>query len=72
MDHIGIDVHERDCQVCILTEQGEIIEQRIRTERERFAALLGKRERAKILIEASTESEWIARCLEELGAMKSS
>jgi transposase len=67
MEHIGIDVHKRDCQVCILTEQGEIIEQRIRTERERLSALLGKRERAKILIEASTESEWVARCLEELG-----
>ena len=29
--------------------------------------LLGKWERAKVLLEASTESEWVARCLEELG-----
>jgi transposase len=29
--------------------------------------VLGHRPRARILIEASTESEWVARCLEELG-----
>ena len=67
MDHIGIDVHKRESQICIETAEGEVIEQRIRTERERFAAVLGKRPRAKILIEAMTESEWVARCLEELG-----
>jgi transposase len=67
MDHIGIDVHKRECQVCILTESGEVIERRIRTERGRLTELLGKRERAKIVLEASTESEWVARCLEEMG-----
>jgi hypothetical protein len=36
MDHIGIDVHKRDSQIYILAEEGEIIEQRIRTEPERF------------------------------------
>ena len=40
---------------------------RIRTEDERFAARLGDRPRARILIEASTDSEWAARCLEALG-----
>jgi transposase len=67
MDHIGIDVHKRDSQIYILAEGGEIIEQRIRTEGERFAAVLGARPRARILIEASTDSEWVARCLEALG-----
>ena len=52
MEHIGIDVHKVESQICILTENGEIIERRIRTERERFAAVLGERPRAKILIEA--------------------
>jgi transposase len=67
MEHIGIDVHKLESQLCILTEEGEILERRIRTERERFAAILGERAPAKILIEASTESEWVARCLEQLG-----
>jgi transposase len=67
MDHIGIDVHKRESQIYILAEGGEIIERRIRTEAERFAAVLGSRPHARILIEASTDSEWVARCLEALG-----
>src|SRR4029077_19455837 len=67
MDHIGIDVHKRESQIYVLAEGGEAIERRIRTEPERFAAVLGGRPRARILIEASTESEWVARCLEALG-----
>jgi transposase len=67
MEHVGIDVHKRESQVEILTEQGEVIVQRVRTERQRLGEVFGKRPPAKILIEASTESEWVARCLEELG-----
>jgi len=67
MDHIGIDVHKKESQICILTEEGELIERRVRTEPQRFAAVLGDRPRARILIEASTDSEWVARCLEGLG-----
>jgi transposase len=67
MDHTGIDVHKNESQLCILGEQGERKEQRIRTTPERFAAVLGERSRARILLEASTESEWVARCLERLG-----
>jgi transposase len=44
-----------------------VIDLRIRTERQRFTEVLGVRARAKVLLEASTESEWVARCLEELG-----
>jgi len=43
------------------------MERRIRTEPQRFAEVLGGRPRARILVEASTESEWVARCLEALG-----
>src|SRR5439155_14131375 len=66
VEHIGIDVHKRESQLCIITDAGEIVEQRIRTERGRFKEVLGGR-KAKVLLEASTESEWVARCLEELG-----
>ncbi len=67
MEYIGIDVHKRESQVCILTDDGQNVERRIRTERGRLVALLGARGRARIVLEASTESEWVARCLEELG-----
>jgi len=33
MDHIGIDVHKKESQIYILTEGGELLAQRIRTER---------------------------------------
>jgi transposase len=67
VDHIGIDLHKRSSQICTLTAGGELLEHRIQTTRERFAAALAGRPSARILIEASTESEWAARCLEELG-----
>ena len=38
MDHIGIDVPKRESPIYILAEGGELIERRIRTEPERFAA----------------------------------
>jgi len=66
MDHIGMDVHTKESQICILTEAGELIERRVHTEPQRFAAVLGDRPRARILLEASTDSEWVARCLEAL------
>jgi transposase len=67
MEYIGIDVHKNESQICRLSDDGEIVERRIVTRHDRFAETLGKRPRARILIEASTESEWVARCLEELG-----
>ena len=67
MDCIGLDLHKRDSQLCVLTEAGEVIERRVRTDPARFAAVLGGRPAARILLEASTKSEWAARCLEELG-----
>ena len=67
MDTIGLDLHKRESQLCILAEDGTVVERRIVTSRERFTAVLGNRERARILLEASTESEWVAQHIESLG-----
>jgi len=67
MDNIGLDLHQRESQVCILTDDGEVIERRIRTTPERLSALFGGRPPGRILLEASTESEWVARHLETVG-----
>ena len=67
MDHIGIDLHKRESQICIVTPEGDLIERSVQTTRERFAAVLGTRARARVLLEASTESEWVAQYLEALG-----
>jgi len=67
MDHIGMDAGMKSSHICELREAGEVIERQIRTERRRLQEVFGSRPKARILIEASTESEWIACCLEELG-----
>ena len=67
MDTIGLDLHKRESQLSIKAENGTITERRIVTSRERFTAVLGNRPGARILLEASTESEWVARHLEALG-----
>ena len=65
-DIVGLDLHKRESQLAIKAEDGTITERRIVTSRERFTAVLGGRLRARVLLEASTESEWVARHLESL------
>ena len=68
MEYIGIDVHQRESQVGIVDDGGRVlIERRVRTSRERFAALLGAHAGARVLLEASTKSEWVAHAVEGLG-----
>ena len=67
MNFIGIDLHKNSSQVCILTDDGELIERRIKTDRESFDKLFAGVPPARILVESSTESEWCARHLEGLG-----
>ena len=67
MQYIGLDLGKTSSQICIQTEDGELIERRIKTEREQFAKIFGQRAPSRILVEASTESEWVAGCLEALG-----
>jgi transposase len=67
MEIIGLDLHKRESQLCIRDETGLLTEQRIVTSRERFTAVLGARPHARILLEATTESEWVAQHLESLG-----
>jgi transposase len=68
MEYIGIDVHQRESQVCIVDGDGHVLlERRVRTRGERFGALLEGRGHARVVLEASTESEWVAQALEALG-----
>src|SRR3989454_9991789 len=67
MDHVGLDLGKRESQIAILAEDGELINMRIRTERRRLVEMFGRRPKARILMEASTEREWGARCLDDLG-----
>ncbi len=68
MEYGAIDLHKNESQVRIVTDEGEIIDRRIATRRDRFAALFMGRTRMRILIEASTEAEWVAQHLEPTAA----
>lgn len=67
MNTIGLDLHKRESQLCTIREDGSVTERRIVTSRERFTAVLGSFEHSRILVEASTESEWVACHLESMG-----
>ncbi len=62
-----MDLGKKESQIAIVTEAGELIDKRLRTERQRLTQYFKERPLAKILIEASTISEWVARLLEGLG-----
>src|SRR6058998_3049666 len=62
-----MDLGKKESQIAIITDAGELVEKRMRTERERLRQYFKERPPARILIEASTISEWMARLLEELG-----
>jgi transposase len=67
MDYGAIDLHKKESQIRLVLMSGEIIDQRVATTRERFTQVFWGRPRMRILLEASTESEWVARHLEGLG-----
>ncbi len=57
-----MDLGKKESQIAILTEAGEAVEKRIRTERERLTQYFRDRPPAKILIEASTRIKTAPRC----------
>ena len=67
MDFIGFDLGKLHSQLCTITADSELVERRIRTDPDSLTQLFRDRAPARILVEASTESEWVARHLEALG-----
>lgn len=64
----AIDLHLRYSQVRIVTETGAIVsDRRVPTTRERLTAAFTSQGPMRILVEASTESEWVAQTLEAAG-----
>jgi len=62
-----MDLGKRESQIAIITEAGELIEKRMRTQGESLRRFFADRPKARILMEASTISEGVAHLLEELG-----
>ena len=64
---IGLDLYKRESQLTILGADGAVTERRIATKRERFTVVLGDRAPARVLLEAISKSEWVARPHEARG-----
>jgi transposase len=68
MEYGAIDLHLRRSQIRIVDEQEQVVlDRRVDTTRAEFERLFAGRARMRILIESSTESEWVAQHLEGLG-----
>jgi transposase len=67
MEYGAIDLHKKESQIRIVTKNGQGIDYRVATTRERLTHVFWGRPRMRILLEASTESEWVAQHLEQLG-----
>lgn len=68
MEYGAIDLHLRRSQIRIIDEQERVVlDRRIDTDRAAFAEIFARRARMRLLIESSTESEWVAQHLEGLG-----
>lgn len=67
MDYGAIDLHKQESQIRIVAETGEVLDRRVRTSVEGLTGVFGGRPRTRVLVEASTESQWVAEHLEGLG-----
>lgn len=67
MDSIGLDLHLRECQVCVIDATGTARQQRIPTSVSGLDRVFAGRPPAQVVLEASTESEWVAQHLERIG-----
>jgi transposase len=67
MEYGAIDLHKKESQIRIVKESGEVVDQRIATTRDRLTHVFGGRAPMRLLVEASTESEWVAQHLESMG-----
>jgi transposase len=68
MEYGAIDLHARHSHIRIVTEEGTVVRhQRVQTTAERLVGVFSGRGAMRILVEASTESEWVAAALEAVG-----
>ncbi len=65
---IGIDLGDRESTYCLLDENGDILDQgSVQMNRMAFTELFGDWPAVRAVLEASCQSQWVARCLEEMG-----
>ena len=64
----GIDVGDKYCAICVLDEDGEIVERtRVPTSKTALKRAFGKRDRMRVALEVGTHSAWMSDLLEVSG-----
>ena len=68
MEYGAIDLHLRRCQIRIVTAEGQVVcDRQVPTTAEALTAFFGPRAPMPVLLEAGTESEWVAQVVEACG-----
>lgn len=69
MAYVGIDLHKRESQICMKSDDGTIVKEvRIPSRRSAFLKEANTwPTKTKVLLESSTSSEWVASTLESVG-----
>jgi transposase len=67
MEHVAIDLGRPNSVLCELGPEGKKVLRRFRLDRPNLTRLFSSRPPCRVLIESSTESEWVARHVESLG-----
>lgn len=68
MEYCGIDLHQKNTEICILDEEGTVIERtRIATTRAALERFFSKREEMRVVMEAGGSSPWVSRLVSGLG-----
>lgn len=65
---VGIDLGDKASQYCVLDRQGEMVEEgQVKMRRGELREFLEQWRRARVVIEASTQSPWVSDLVQELG-----
>lgn len=68
MEYIGVDLHQRFSQLCVLDAEGQVVETaRVATTRPALRRWFGRRSAARICLETSGSSPWVDALLRGLG-----
>jgi len=68
MDYCGIDLHQDKSYICLLDEEGEMMERAtVRTTRRALSKYFNARARMRVVMEAGGSSPWVSRLVGRCG-----
>ena len=66
--HIGVDLGDKNCEVCVLDGQGELVESfRLAMKPEMIQGYFLTIARSRVALEAGGQSRWVAEIIEKCG-----